>query len=54
MKVIDEFHAPKALFSELEKGEVSDRKDGGITIDAAEKRLDLICSIRVCQTKCLL
>ena len=38
---LDELRAINSLFYELEKGEVSARKDGWISIDDAEKRLDL-------------
>ena len=38
---LDELRAINSLFYELEKGEVSTRKDGWISIDDAEKRLDL-------------
>ena len=38
---LDELHAINSLLYELEKGEVSARKDGWISIDDAEKRLDL-------------
>ena len=38
---LDELIAIKGLFSELEKGEVSARKNGWISIDEAEKRLGL-------------
>lgn len=41
MKELDELRALKGLFSELEKGEISARKKGGISIDEAEKRLGL-------------
>jgi prevent-host-death family protein len=39
MKELDELRALKNLFSELEKGEVSARKEGWISLDEAEKRL---------------
>ncbi len=38
---LDELRALKGLFSELEKGESSARKEGWISIDDAEKRLGL-------------
>lgn len=38
---LDELIALKGLFSELEKGEISARKNGWISIDEAEKRLGL-------------
>ena len=38
---LDELRALKSLFSELEKGEVSARKEGWISIEDAEKRLGL-------------
>ena len=38
---LDELFAIKGLFSELEKGETSARKNGWISIDEAEKRLGL-------------
>ncbi len=41
MKELDELRAMKSLFSELEKGEISARKGGWISLDDAEKRLDL-------------
>ena len=41
MKELDELRALKSLFSELEKGEISARKDGWISLDEAEKRLGL-------------
>ena len=41
MKELDELRALKSLFSELEKGETSARKDGWISLDEAEKRLGL-------------
>ncbi len=41
MKELDELRALKSLFSELEKGEASARKDGWISLDEAEKRLGL-------------
>ena len=41
IKELDELRALKNLFSELEKGEVSARKEGWISIDDAEKRLGL-------------
>ena len=39
MKELDELRALKNLFSELEKGEVSARMEGWISLDEAEKRL---------------
>ena len=39
---LDELRALKGLFTELEKGEGSARKDGWISLDDAEKRLGLI------------
>lgn len=41
IKELDELRALKSLFSELEKGELSARKEGWISIDEAEKRLGL-------------
>ena len=41
MKELDELRAIKSLFSELEKGEMSARKEGWISIEDAEKRLGL-------------
>lgn len=41
MKELDELRALKSLFSELEKGEASARKEGWISLDEAEKRLGL-------------
>ena len=41
IKELDELRALKSLFSELEKGELSARKEGWISIDDAEKRLGL-------------
>ena len=41
MKELDELCALKNLFSELEKGEVSARRDGWISLEDAEKRLGL-------------
>jgi prevent-host-death family protein len=41
MKELDELRAIKSLFSELEKGEVSARKDGWISLEEAKKRLGL-------------
>ena len=38
---LDELRALKGLFSELEKGESSARKEGWISLDDAEKRLGL-------------
>ena len=38
---LDELRALKGLFSELEKGEISARKDGWISVKDAEKRLGL-------------
>ena len=41
MKELDELRALKTLFSELERGEASARKEGWISIEDAEKRLGL-------------
>ena len=41
MKELDELRALKSLFSELEKGETSARRDGWISLEDAEKRLGL-------------
>lgn len=41
MKEFDELRAIKSLFSELEKGEVSARKDGWISLEETKKRLGL-------------
>ena len=41
MKELDELRALKSLFSELEKGEASVRRDGWISLEDAEKRLGL-------------
>ncbi len=41
MKKPDKLRALKNLLSELEKGEVSARKEGWISIENAEKRLGL-------------
>lgn len=41
IKELDELRAIKALFSELEKGEMSARKEGWISLDDIKKRLDL-------------
>ena len=41
IKELDELRAIKGLFSELEKGEASARKDGWISLEEAEKRLDI-------------
>ncbi|MBR4515750.1 MAG: type II toxin-antitoxin system prevent-host-death family antitoxin [Lachnospiraceae bacterium] len=41
MKELDELKALKSLFSELEKGEASARREGWISLDDAEKRLGL-------------
>ncbi len=41
MKELDELRAIKGLFSELEKGEASARKEGWISMEDAEKRLGL-------------
>ena len=40
-KELDELRAIKNLFSELEKGEISARKEGWIDLKDAEKRLGL-------------
>ncbi len=39
IRELDELRAIKGLFSELEKGEASVRKDGWISLEEAEKRL---------------
>ena len=39
IRELDELRAIKGLFSELEKGEASARKDGWISLEEAEKRL---------------
>ena len=39
IRELDELPAFKGLFSELEKGEASVRKDGWISLEEAEKRL---------------
>lgn len=39
MKELDELRALKGLFSELQKGEASARKDGWISLDEAKKKL---------------
>ena len=41
IRELDELHALKGLFSELEKGERSAREKGWISIDDAMSRLDL-------------
>ena len=41
IKELDELRAVKTLFSELEKGEMSARKEGWISLDDIKKRLDL-------------
>ena len=41
IKELDELRAIKGLFSELEKGEASARKDGWISLEEAEKRLGI-------------
>ena len=41
MKELDELRALKSLFSELEKGEASARREGWISLEDAEKRLGL-------------
>ena len=41
IKELDELRALKALFSEIEKGEMSARKEGWISEEDAEKRLGL-------------
>ncbi len=41
IKELDELRALKSLFSELEKGEASARKEGWISIEDAEKRFGL-------------
>ena len=41
MKELDELRALKSLFSELEKGEASARRNGWISLEDAEKRLGL-------------
>ena len=41
IKELDELRAIKGLFSELEKGEASARKDGWVSLEEAEKRLGI-------------
>lgn len=41
IRELDELRAIKSLFSELEKGEASARKDGWISLEEAEKRLGI-------------
>lgn len=41
IKELDELRAIKSLFSELEKGEMSARKEGWISLEDAEKSLGL-------------
>ena len=41
IKELDELRAIKSLFSELEKGEASARKEGWVSMEEAEKRLGL-------------
>ncbi len=41
IRELDELRAIKGLFSELEKGEASARKDGWISLEDAEKRLGI-------------
>ena len=41
IKELDELRALKALFSEIEKGEMSARKEGWVSEEDAEKRLGL-------------
>ena len=41
IKELDELHALKGLFKELEKGEASARNEGWISLEDAEKRLGL-------------
>lgn len=41
IRELDELRAIKGLFSELEKGEASARKDGWISLEEAEKRLGI-------------
>ena len=41
IRELDELRAIKGLFSELEKGEASARKDGWISLEEAEKRLSI-------------
>ena len=41
IRELDELRAIKGLFSELEKGETSARKDGWISLEEAEKRLSI-------------
>lgn len=41
IKELDELRAIKGLFSELEKGEASARKEGWISLEEAEKRLGI-------------
>ncbi len=41
IKELDELRAIKSLFSELEKGEASARREGWASMEEAEKRLGL-------------
>ncbi len=41
IKELDELRAIKSLFSELEKGEASARREGWVSMEEAEKRLGL-------------
>ena len=41
IRELDELRAIKGLFSELEKGEASARKDGWVSLEEAEKRLGI-------------
>ena len=41
IRELDELRAIKGLFSELEKGEASARKEGWISLEEAEKRLGI-------------
>ena len=41
IRELDELRTIKSLFSELEKGEASARKDGWISMEKAEKRLGI-------------
>ena len=40
-KELDDLRAIKSLFSELEKGEISARKEGWVSIEDVEKRLGI-------------
>ncbi len=41
IKELDELRAIKTLFSELEKGEVSARREGWVSLEDAEERLGI-------------